>query len=362
MEFEEGIYGNFKKPPELRADPFQSYRDGDQVTVGFITAIAPARGKRPREISPQKKKETKGTGNNLLLKIVDGTEPAIIISSDKEFLQDPFDESLIPIAEHREAKALSILNKFPIFTRRTDELPFGIMLVTFPSEEVSYPKESPNSLFSMFLSLRNALKGTTSSIKQNFNVINFFNVGPNSGASLRQLHSQTYIWKHKFSVIGKEAFAFLEAYRRNGCIACKLIRGQKVEDVFGNRVKIDELKIFEDEHVIVIFAFAPIRLLQTRVILKRHCSNMMELDDGELYSVAKGIAVADEAIFEVSSHIGYQFEDRSIALRECYSKDFHMIIDVLPAWPLAGAELVSSLTYASRPPEKAAEIFRSRTL
>ncbi len=360
MEKNDGLYGNFKEPPEFRADPLQSYQIDDGIVVGFVTVVVPARGKRPREIHPEKKQVMDTPKDNLLLKISNGEESAIVVSTNHEFVSNPFDIKLKPSKREIKAEAVTILNKFPMFTKNDNVFPHGVMLVTFPTKQLYYPRHNPEAVYWMLKSIQNALEGLKSIKKSGYQVLNFFNVGPNSGASLRQLHSQTYVWRHSLPVYGKEAMAFYEAYKRNGCLACRFIENGIISDPFGNEVSIESLKIFEDENVIVIFAFAPIRLLQTRVILKSHNANLYTLSASQLKSLAKGIAIADDGIFEVSSYINFRFEDRSIAFREKYDGDFHMIVDVLPAWPLAGAELVSSMTFASRPPEKAAEIYRER--
>ncbi len=360
MDYLDGIYGNFQVPPEFRADPFQSYLGENGMVVGFVTVVVPSRGKRPREIRPEKKETKKFPKSNLLLEIARGKEYAIIVSTNQGFVNNPFEENLEPSKTNIDAEAITILNKFPMFSRDKAIFPHGVMLVTFPTTEIFYPKENHNAVFKMLKSIQVALEGIGQSVTDQYQIINFFNIGPNSGASLRQLHSQTYYWRHRQPIIGKELLAFQEAFRKNGCLACKSIGSGKIRDPFGNEVDLDDLKIFEDENVIVIFAFAPIRLLQTRVIIKKHNPNLLSLTDPQLRSLAKGISIADDAIFEVSSYINFKFEDRSIAFRENYGENFHLLIDVLPAWPLAGAELVSSMTFASRPPEKAAEIYRNR--
>ncbi len=354
----EGLYGNYSEPPEFRADPFQTYVQDGQVIAGFIAVVAPARGKRPRELYPSRKKPIdKKNEKNLLVDIATGKETGIVVATDKGFFQDPFENNIKARYNTIEAGAITILNKFPLFSKDKQHIPNGIMLVTFPTIPIHFPKENHEAVSSLLMSVKNALKNLRDLHGSSYQIINFFNIGSNSGASLKQLHSQSYFWKHELPIQGKDQIPFYKTYEQRGCLACKLASKREIEDVFGSTIEIKERIIYENPDVIVFFAYSPIRMLQVRVMPKRHVANLLDLSREEISSLAIGISVADNAIFQVSSALNFQIEDRSVAFRERYDGDFHMLVDILPAWPLAGAELVTSMTFASRSPEQAAILF-----
>ncbi len=361
----EGLFGNYTTPPEIRLDPFQSFFENGTVIAGFSAAIASPRGNRPREISPVRKRgneeEKKVTADNLLLDIANGKEPAIVVSTDDHLVQNPLDPTVVPKKIKVNAKAISIVNKYPIFSRNRKNLPYGFMLVTFPTTQMYYPRENPTAIGFMMKSIKNAieLRNNDASLARS-KAISFFNIGPNSGASLKQLHAQTYIWRGDREIVGRDSYLFKKAYNSmNHCLGCLLSQPTGIEkDHLNQSLHLKKRIIYDGRFFKVFFAYAPLRMLHVRIIPKRHIATISQFEDEELVELGNCIALADDAIFYVSSSLGYPFQDRSIALREDYEEQqMHMLIDVLPSWPLGGAELVTSLTIVSRSPEEASKIF-----
>ena len=357
-----GYWGSGTTSGERRFDALQSFKDGRQI-IGHSTFINNIRDERPYE--NRKRFRSEGNGSNLvpasesvLMKIVARKSEAILVSTDSEFIQDPFSKNAKPeLLPSKQHKALCCVNKFPLFSRFDRKYP-GVMLIAFPTEPIYYPRESPELTGNLLLPLKYAISRLHTPERYS---TTFFNIGPSSGASISQLHGQTYIYS-KNSGKGYLQYVLKRAqgqwWADGVCIICDLLSGKQPHTKEFESLFQAELTIYENEHLSIRMPFAPQRFCQVRIFPKAHVESLSQLSDSVVLELGKAIAIADSIIYRLifKRNIEINAKDRSIAVRQELDRRFHMFIDVYPVYlGFGGPELTVPLSVSTVSPEKLAD-------
>lgn len=346
-----------EKYPQVRFDPLLSFLSHNEI-FGYRIHIVPGRGSRPRDNVMRRaiKRETKDPSESIFFKVSHGTELSIPISSDQEIIcsykDDPKFHNLT------KALAVSILNKYAPLNN-IGENAAGVSLVTYSN---IYSEDLGNT--DANLSILQSLKVAISKIinKKFQSSLIFFNIGPSSGASLRQLHAQTYIIPHNSGMLTAN---FQQAYesastKLGGCLVCKIAIEENCNDHVGQNLEVSQRIVWEDENWRVLVPYAPMRALAIRIIPKAHKNWFGKLNRPEIRSLAVILKMADNLINIATPSKWPPLTDRTIVFRQgiTIEQDFHFFIDMLPSIPFGGSELVDSLSITSLDPDKSAEIMR----
>ncbi len=346
-----------------RLDPFQTYLNNENILVGIETYFSSNRDKRPREFTQSKNQyspkspppsSSEMAVESVLYKVFIGEEKGVFVSDDQEFFGNPFKNKAPTIISHKNRKALTFLNKYSVFDPLSNNENKGVMLVSVQFQPVIYPREASGNLKWLLLSMKNAIIGILEDSKDKFDVLNFLNVGPKSGSSVKFLHSQTYIFQQKPRTRGHFRNAFYQAFNQNPkCVACTIVDQRKIETIYGESVNYETLILNETSNFISYFAYCPLRLGQIRIIPKHHLKNVTEISNEMFLELGLLIEESDLTIHNFGMKLGFRLKDRSIVFRESYSEnqDFHLLVDVLPFWPLGSVELLDSINSYSITPE-----------
>lgn len=355
----ENFWGKYSggKYPQVRYDPLLSFNlQGD--VFGFRVHIVPGRGSRPRDHSFRRpaKGETKDPSESIFYKISNGIELSIPISTDHEKIGNYTDKP--DFHDLSEVKAVSTLNKYAPLNNQGENAA-GVSLVTY-SNFYSEDLGNINANFSILKSLKISIKELIDD-KYRSSLI-FFNIGPTSGASLRQLHAQSYVIPHNSGMLSAN---FQQAYNSSSeilgkCLVCEIASKENIKDHVGQNLEISKRIVWEDENWRVMVPYAPMRALAIRIIPKKHKNWFGKLNETELHSLAEILKIADNLINIATPSKWPAFTDRTIVFRQAINVDreFHLFIDMLPSIPFGGSELVDSLSITSLDPEKSAEIMR----
>jgi len=346
--------------PTTHFDPLQTFIEEDHP-VGFRVNFMPDRGKRPREQHiplPKSFLQNDITEEEItkspLYRVLHGQEPAVPLAGDDEVLGDPSDDEVIQDFSHY--KGISIMNKFSPLGLYSKQAA-GVAMVNFPS---SYTRtlDRPQLNFDLLRPMRTSLrylmegKGYRTDLKT---PLVFFNIGPSSGASLRYIHGQSYAIPR---AEGLNSYAYQKAFESNvSCLTCKIATQDEVTDHLGQVINYEELTVWEDENVRVIYPYAPLRTMGTRIIPKVHVDYLGSVSDSLLMSLATALSVADYLMNAAVPATRRVRMDRTIPFRQTTSigKDFHMFIDLLPPFPLVAAETVDFLGMTPFRPTSVAE-------
>ena len=222
-----GYWGSGTVSGERRFDVLQSFKAGNQI-VGHSTFINEIRHKRPYENRRRVNIHEDSSSSvppkeSVLMKIASRKSEAVLVATDKGFVQNPFDEDVKPtLIPEKRFKAICCVNKFPLFARYDKKHP-GVMLIAFSTGSISYPQEAPKLVGNLLLSLKYAIKHLYTPERY---MTTFFNIGSSSGASLSQLHGQTYIYDKNLGK-GYLQYIFKEAQKQwwgeKICVICDLL-------------------------------------------------------------------------------------------------------------------------------------------
>ena len=367
---DQGDWGRMQETAQVRYDLLQTFVENDRF-IGFQLVLAPIRGNRPREQYPKTKVEEKPviTSDNILTKLVKGLDDAMVIATDTEFLADPFNPLETSRVDWQKKKAISVINRFSIFSRFDKTGARGVMLVVIPIELLQFPRSSPSATAAIIASIRTSIKGVFE-LHGKMRLATFFNVGAKSGSSLVQLHSQLYIFEGLKNHIGSDEYCFFRSYdyhmESNVCLACSLGAGhiENLGDGLDEQRKefiSDDLTVWQDELVKLRVAYAPLRYAHLRIFINRHIPHMGELADEECNSIGYAISLGDYLMKLILGSFWGMIpeDDRSIVVRQKSDGDFHLFIDMIPVYMgLGGAELLLPMSIHSRTPKTFAKLMR----
>ncbi|MHA2091185.1 MAG: hypothetical protein ACW98K_10025 [Candidatus Kariarchaeaceae archaeon] len=362
---EDRFWGKRKEnnPIEVRFDPLQSFLF-EEKKVGFRVHLVPLRKERPRELilpSTKLKPNPSTSEDSVLLRIVKGSEKSIPITGD----QDVIGDCNVPANYHdlSQYRGVTVVNKFsPLELGGISAN--GISLVSFPTTLISnLDHEEP--VYHLLCSLKTAINYLLEKHGETYRLTSslvFMNIGSSSGASLQHLHAQTYIVPENSGLV---SHSFQRAFDSNEeCLVCRIVDKKVNTDHLGQALRIEQRVIWEDQFVTLLVPFAPIRVLSLRLFIKEHISWIGALNNTLLESIAKGITLAHK-LMKNTAILGRRIRaDRSLVIRQSIQidRDFHMFIDVLPAIPYGGAELVDSLSISTIIPEVYAAELRNGLL
>lgn len=338
----------------------QSWSENDH-RVGFRVNIVPTRGSRPRDNKfPDRSQSQSKPTKSLFEEISQGREFAIPIAGDEEFLGTHLDVPGKYDLSNRSG--VTIVNKYSPL-QHLGGASHGVALVSY-CNNYSEDLSSPDANAAILVSTKTALSNLLQQFKEFETSLIFFNIGPNSGASLRQLHCQSYLLPHNSGLI---SYSCGQAYNSakaelKSCLICSMAHEDCCKDHLGQEHDLQTRTIWQDDNCRVLVPFAPIRALSMRVLLKRHVSGFTRSNPNELKSLGKALSIANEAI-KVGTPSKWPVNlDRAVAFRQAnsYTSDFHYFIDVIPAIPFGGSELVDSLSITTLLPEKTAEIIKRK--
>ncbi|MHA2250605.1 MAG: hypothetical protein ACXAD7_09585 [Candidatus Kariarchaeaceae archaeon] len=350
-------WGRTATPLEVRYDPLQSFLENGQP-VGFRVHIVPDRRSRPREnLLPSFRSKESSTEHkpqkSILTAIIRGEELSIPISGDKTIIGDFYDQPKNHNLE--QFKGITVLNKYsPLDVDGPSAK--GIALVSIP---VKYTEnlDKAEPIEYLLVSLQTAVKYFLTSEKFSHRFSSsliFFNIGPSSGASLRHLHAQTYILPFNSGLV---SYAFNRSFKQyTDCFICKMANSDHLLDKLNQELRIKDRTLWEDDHVRLIVPHAPIRAMSLRILLKNHISWIGEFTKEITSSVAYALSLAHNTI-QQTDVLGKRLKsDRTVGFRQSVDlgSDFHMFIDLLPAIPFGGAEIIDSLSILTFTPERLA--------
>ncbi|MCE7736780.1 MAG: hypothetical protein GPJ54_17995 [Candidatus Heimdallarchaeota archaeon] len=347
-----------EKYPQVRFDPLLSFLSQNEI-FGYRIHIVPGRGSRPRDNKMRRpvKRESKDPSESIFFKVSHGTELSIPISTEQELVSKYSDDP--EFHNLTEALAVSILNKYAPLNNMGENAA-GVSLVTY-SNIYSEHLGNTEANFSILQSLKIAISAIINKKFQSSLI--FFNIGPTSGASLRQLHAQTYIIPHNSGMLSANfQHAYESASQKLGeCLVCKIANEENCIDHVGQNLETSGRIVWEDANWRVMVPYAPIRALAIRIIPKTHKNWFGKLNEIEIRSLAGILKMADNLINIATPSKWPALIDRTIVFRQgiTIEQDFHFFIDVLPSIPFGGSELVDSLSITSLDPDKSAEIMRN---
>ncbi len=363
-------WGRMERSADTRYDLFQTFVE-DSVIVGFQLALAPIRGSRPREQYPKTKTKVMPelSPENVLSRIIRGGDEAVLISTSREFKGDPFSALPVKIEDLSSEEAVSIVNRFSIFSRVDPSNRRGVMLVVVPTEVLQFPRDSPSATSAIIRAITTSVSGTFD-IHGPMRLTTFFNIGPKSGSSLIQLHAQVYIFDGLEHRVGSTEYVFFKSYdyqkMHDMCLACQLTErtsanlADGLDDQRSTFLRSD-LDLWEDEHMILRLAYAPLRYAHLRIFPKRHIAHIGDLTGEECDSLGYAISLGDYLMKDILGSFWGTIpeDDRSVIFRQRTDSDFHMLVDMLPVYMgLGGAELIIPLSIHSKKPEQFAKLMR----
>ena len=345
--------------PETHFDPLQSFIV-DNRPVGFRVNFMPGRRNRPREQSIRTPKSflqeeitDEEIRNSPLHQVIIGKAPAVPIAGDDQIIGDPSDEPRT--MEFLDYDGVTIMNKYAPLGLYSQQAS-GVAMVNFATK---YTRTLNNyqTNYHLLVPMRRSIQYLTSgqSYRDDLRTpVCFFNIGPGSGASIRYLHSQTYILP---AYGGTISYAFQQAFNQNDdCLACRMANQKVVTDHLGQVIDYHQLTIWEDDHIRVIVPYAPLRTMATRILPKGHIAHLGQADDEQLTSIAKGLSIADYLMNAATPSGRTVRLDRSIPFRQAARIDanFHLFIDLLPPFPFVAAEVTDFLGMTPYRPDEIA--------
>lgn len=363
----DNFWGRYlKDSPKTHYDPFQTFIEKN-IPKGFRVNFLPSRNDRPREqhinfnISDHEEKITKTEiDNSTLTKVYRGQSPCVPIAGDDTILGDPDADELM--MDFSSFDGISVMNKFAPLGIYSQEAT-GVATVNIPKIYVRN-LQNANANYSILRPMRATLayllEGNTYR-SDLFAPLAFFNVGPNSGSSIKYLHSQTYAMPY---LSGINSYSFQKTFDQNKtCTACSIISKRTIMDHLRQEINYHDLIFWEDENVIILYPYAPFRSMATRIIPKKHVSYIGKATDEMLKSIGLALKITDY-LMNVCSPLSNPLIDRTIAFRQTTDvrKDFHMIIDVLPPFPTLAAESVDFLGMTPYDPFKMANKMKNINL
>jgi len=350
-------WGNYEeeKRPKVRYDPLQSFIENNKI-FGFRIHLIPLRGNRPREnVIRVKKDQLNYTDKetSILMQIYLGNDFAIPIAGDDKCIGKPTDNPRKLNFENY--KGICILNKYsPLSINHTEA--GGISLVAF-SHKYTENLDDVSPIYDILISIQTALRSLIidkSNRKDLVVPVVFFNVGPSSGASLKQLHGQAYAVN---SANGLLTYAFMKSFAQNNdCLTCRLSRENRLIDHIEQELDQTDRIIWEDQYVRLLSPYAPIRPFSLRILPKNHRNWLGESTKEEIHSISYALYLAHNLIISVSPSGWPLLTDRTIVFRQSSSidYDYHYFVDILPCLPLGGSELIDSLSITSIDPDRLA--------
>lgn len=356
---------NASNLPEIRFDPMQSYRS-ERGIFGFRINIVSSRADRPRDQkrnSTTRNTELEDPAKSVLMQIATGVDFGIAVSGDEELLMSATEE---PVKQDlMRFKGLTVINKYAAVNIDGINNP-GVALVSFATEYSEHlDREEP--IFHLLHSLQTVMNSLIRSknsqgIEYRTNIV-FLNIGPTSGASLRQLHTQAYALEKLQGSISETFQRAFEQYQtlNDNCLTCKLSNERGViADHLDQQINVDRLILWEDDYVRLVHPYAPIRPISLRLYIKRHISWIGELNHHELHSIAKSFTKSYQILKNILPPGWSRGMDRSIAFRQSLDidDDYHLFIDLLSTIPMGAAEIVDYMSVTSFVPDLYADKMR----
>lgn len=366
-----------KDRPEIHYDPLESFIDDNKSIIGFHVHIIKSRGDRPRDFIRTQSKpflderdnvvDPKIIKDSIFHKITNSNELAIVLATDKKTLMEPHDEP--KLMDLNGENGVAIINKYsPLNLNHFDA--GGIAIVAY-SNKYSESLADSQPIYDILKSMKVAASKFIGNIDKtnkygNLNAsLIFFNVGPRSGASIRQLHGQMYLIPE---LTGLLTFAFSKAFQQSlslltTCLTCKLANSNEiVHDHLQQTIPLPDLIVWEDKNVRLIVPFAPIRFICVRILLKSHVSWIGKLNDEILESLSKAISYGHLLILNSFPNSFTLIRDRTVVFRQSSTIDsnFHMLVDILPCFLLGGSEVVDSLSISSINPVELAQKMKTK--
>ncbi|OLS19837.1 MAG: hypothetical protein HeimC2_39580 [Candidatus Heimdallarchaeota archaeon LC_2] len=354
----ENYWGRYSgEYPQVRYDPLLSHLLKNEI-YGYRVHVVPGRGSRPRDHSIRKRpeRELANPVDSIFYKVSKGEELSIVISSNNKDIGNFTDKP----EYHKLASynGLTIVNKYSPLNTVGDNAS-GVALVTY-SNKYSEDLSVVEANLGILKSLKNSLQSIINS--QFHSSLIFFNIGPSSGASLRQLHAQSYVIPRNSGLLSGN---FQQAYDSardslSECLVCKLATLDKIVDHLKQELNLTNRIVWEDKNWRVIVPNAPMRALAIRIIPKIHKNWFGKLDQEEIEKLAWILHLADNLINIATPSKWPPLIDRTVVFRQSITveRDFHFFIDVLPSIPFGGSEMVDSLSITSLDPDKTAEIMK----
>jgi galactose-1-phosphate uridylyltransferase len=375
-----GIYQKLDLSPDVRLDPFRTVDDSGTL-IGHYSYISTLRADRPDEYFAGQDKLLYNhleEGEDSFCRLIAGELPSIVISRDLEVTRDPL--SMDPFLEDlRGTTVFTIINLFTPMARvlppqenafrLNRKISRGIPLLHVFSNHYQIIDTVP--IDEMVLFLKNIILTIKTSQKalskadSNLTIFHFYNIGPHAGASIPHLHCQTLIYTNGGH--GWKDHSFFHSFEKNKelqgdesyCFGCELIGGMEV-DPFGQRVRLEERIIWEDDYWIVFTAYAPERDGHLRLIPKRHVSALWNLEPLEIVSLAKALIYANTVLSSFIARFGDELHilpDRNILFRQQHIgfSSIHMLIDIIPVQRIGGAELLDDHRLSHIFPEETAK-------
>ncbi|MHA2224671.1 MAG: hypothetical protein ACXAC8_05680 [Candidatus Hodarchaeales archaeon] len=382
-----GIFQELDPVPQERWDPFRtvSYKDGEKI--GHQSYISTIRADRPHENVIYRRENSINhiqEGGDTFCQLIKGKLPSIVLSRDLSLTKDPLSVES-DFEDLTETEVFTSVNLFTPMTRivqttqdkslKIDKVVKGIPLLHVFTNHYNALEEIPEHILVLYLkniilTVNASLKSLSTNKKDLFPLLHFYNIGSHAGASIPHLHSQTYLYSNKKGH-GWKNHGFLVASKNHKqitgnnsfCLGCSY--SEKVErDPFNQILHIKERIIWEDEYWMVLTAYAPERDAQIRLLPKRHVSSLWEIIPVEISSLAHALIIANKALSNFVKDFGerfYLFPDRNILFRQQQSgnhSSIHMIIDIIPAQRIGGAEILDDYRISHIYPEKAAKYMK----
>ncbi|MHA2244306.1 MAG: hypothetical protein ACXADY_05015 [Candidatus Hodarchaeales archaeon] len=382
-----GIFYDLNQAPERRWDTFRTINTENETRIGHQSYICPIRADRPIEyINPTSEIRFKSLkeGEDTFCQMISGKIPSIILSKDLTLKKDPLSIKAA-IEDLRETKVFTTINLFTPMTRvilpnkvsPTNHKPLatGIPLLHIFKNHYQNLEEVPEEEMILFLKniiltvdmCHKALSGDDVSINT---VFHFYNIGSNAGASIPHLHSQTLLYNNKGSH-GWKNHGFLLAFKKHKqivnnnsfCLGCEYSKKVAI-DPLGQELHIKDRLIFEDDYWMAFTAYAPERDGQIRLLPKRHVSSLGELDSTEITSLARALISSNTSLSRFIKKFGNKLcihPDRNIIFRQEHYGDgsrIHMLVDIIPAQQVGGAEILDDYRISHIFPEETAERMR----
>lgn len=378
-ELSNGNWGTYYKSeslPEERWDPFRTIIREDGTKIGHQTIISMFRQKRPFEF-PFQQTAKSNSYEDSFCQLISSKIPSIVISKDENIARNPFSKR--PEYENlKNSKVFTSLNLYSPFIRvflnqykakfRKNNYVRGISLIhTFTKHYVKIEdvpeEEMVLYLKNIILSINECRKSLKINNSGYFDIVHFYNIGPSSGASIPHLHSQTLMQFGKKGH-GWKFESFLKAYKFHKkktsdpsyCLACNHSKSLEI-DHLGQKMFLNERKIWEDDYWMIFLAFAPEKDSQLRLIPKRHVSILWQLKREEIRSLAKALLVANKILSRYIHNKGKELflrQDRNLVFRQYFSQ-FHMLIDIIPIQQVGGGEILDDYKLSHIFPEMIAQ-------
>ncbi|MHA1214412.1 MAG: hypothetical protein ACTSPG_03905 [Candidatus Hodarchaeales archaeon] len=383
----DGFWGVFRKSiniPRIRWDPFRTIINDQGLIVGHRVHFSTLRAHRPHEFNDKSSITQTNVSNGLqddtFCKLIKGDLPSIVLSKDNDLRKDPF--STDPSYEDlSHSTAFSLINMYTPMTRvilskndiqsPNENSVTGIPLVHILTKHYQKLEDVPideltTYLRNITLTVNETIKTLCSATSPPHNVFHFCNIGAEAGASIPHLHSQTLIFTdHKG--LGWKDYSFMQSYSRNKvrsedknyCLGC--LHSTYIEnDFLSQKLNIEKRLIWENEHFMVLTAYAPEHDAQIRIIPKQHRTSIWTLTEDEIHSMAKALSIANYVLSAFISQYGKKFflsSDRNILFRQKHPEtgiDIHLLVDIIPIQRVGGAERLDDYKISQIMPEEIA--------